>query len=60
MSLAVQEKILWLEVSVDDGEGVKILKGGHNLGCVEKGGRVRELPRAEQDHEGLTSKGTRL
>ena len=45
---------------VDDGEGVKILKGGHNLGCVEKGGRVRELPRAEQDHEGLTSKGTRL
>ena len=35
---------------VDDGEGVKILKGGHNLGGVEEGGGVRELPRAEQDH----------
>ena len=35
---------------VDDGEGVKILKGGHNLSGVEEGGGVRELPRAEQDH----------
>ena len=41
---------------VDDGEGVKILKGGHNLSGVEEGGGVGELPRAEQDHEGLTSK----
>ena len=44
---------------VDDGEGVKILKGGHNLSGVEEGGGVRELPRAEQHHEGLTSKWQR-
>ena len=44
---------------VDDGEGVKILKGGHNLSGVEEGGGVRELPRAEQQHEGSTSKRQR-
>lgn len=44
---------------VDDGEGVKILKGGHNLSGVEEGGGVGELPRAEQHHEGSTSKRQR-
>ena len=44
---------------VDDGEGVKILKGGHNLSGVEERGGVRELPRAEQNLEGLPSKWQR-
>ena len=42
---------------VDDGEGVKILKGGHNLGGVEEGGGVRELSRAEQDHQDHQEEG---
>ena len=40
MALAVQQKILWLEVPIDDVEGVEVGESGDHLGRVELGCRT--------------------
>ena len=49
----VQEQVLRLHVPVDDGEGVEVVQGGHNLCRVEEGGGVAELAGAPQVGEEL-------
>lgn len=37
VTLLVDEQVLWLEISVDEIQRVKVLKGQYNLGCVKAG-----------------------
>ena len=41
----VDEEVLWLEVPVDDGEGVEVLQRGDDLHRVELGSSGGELAR---------------
>ena len=41
----VDEEVLWLEVPVDDGEGVEVLQCGDDLHRVELGSSGGELAR---------------
>ena len=55
MSLTVEQQVLRLEVSVSDGEGVKVLESRDNLGRVEEGRRRGETSRAAQIREEFAS-----
>lgn len=37
VTLLVNEQVLWLKISVDEIQRVKVFKGQYNLGCVEAG-----------------------
>lgn len=37
VTLLVDEQVLWLEISVDEIQGVKVFKGQDNLGSVKAG-----------------------
>lgn len=37
VTLIVNEQVLWLKISVDEIQRVKVFKGQYNLGCVEAG-----------------------
>lgn len=37
VTLLVNEQVLWLQISVDQIQRVKVFKGQYNLGCVEAG-----------------------
>lgn len=37
VTLIVDEQVLWLKISVDEIQRVKVFKGQYNLGCVEAG-----------------------
>lgn len=53
MSLAVQQYILRLQVSVDDLFGVEVLDGTHDLRGVEEARGVAEAPAATEVTEQL-------
>lgn len=40
VSVAVQDEVLWFQVSVDDAFGVQVGKGFHHTAGVEPGGGV--------------------
>lgn len=37
VALLINQEVLWLQISVDEIQGVKVFKGQYNLGCVEAG-----------------------
>lgn len=37
VTLLVNEQILWLQISIDQIQRVKVFKGQYNLGCIEAG-----------------------
>lgn len=43
MALTINKNIFWLQVSVHDTLGVKVLQRKDNLGCVEPGAVLVEL-----------------
>ena len=43
MAVAVEQKVLQLEISVDDGLLVQVVDGADDLGAVELGSVLREL-----------------
>lgn len=42
MTLWVQQDVLWLQVSVDDVEGVEVTQRAGDLRCVEPGSGLKE------------------
>lgn len=56
MALSVQQQVLRLQVSIDDGSFVQILQGQDNFGCVEAAEGSGEIAHGAKVGEKLASR----